>query len=380
MGRERALITGVTGQDGSYLAEYLLSLGYEVHGLIRHSSSFNSGRIRHILQDVHVEGTQFYLHYGDLTDSNSLANILGDVQPDEVYHLAAQSHVRVSFDGPTATGDVTALGTTRLLETLRLMKSKARFYQASSSEMFGGAAEPLDERAPLRPRSPYAAAKVYAYWTTVNFREAYGISASNGILFNHESPRRGDAFVTRKVTKMLARLLSGTSTCMYLGNLEARRDWGFAPEYVRAMHLINHYTPSNDFVVGTGVSRTVREFVEHAFSYAGIELTWKGEGIQEHAVAASIDRSVNAPFEVGSTLVRIDPYYYRPTEVDCLQANISAARCLLGWEPSIGFEELVHIMVDHDLAKAGLPAPGRGFQTLDVNGYGWTDHAFAEID
>ena len=334
----RALITGITGQDGSYLAELLLSRGYEVHGLIRRASSFNTGRIDHLYEDSHESDARLFLHYGDLTTQEQISNLVYNLQPAEIYHLGAQSHVRVSFDIPEYTTDVTGLGTTRILEAVRRSGIKTRFYQASSSEMFGGAAPPQSETTPLQPRSPYACAKVYAYHMVRNYRDGYGIYACNGILFNHESPRRGQTFVTRKITRAIANILLGEQDLLYLGNLEARRDWGYAPEYVEAMWLMLQQESPDDYVVGTGESHSVQEFLECAFSYA--DLDWR-----EH--------------------VRFDARYTRPTEVDTLLANNSKAREVLGWNPKIGFTGLAKIMVDADMAAVGLAPPGEGFQLLE---------------
>jgi GDPmannose 4,6-dehydratase len=318
----KALISGITGQDGSYLAELLLSKGYEVHGIIRRSSSFNTERIDHLYMDSHVLGVKLFLHYGDLSDSASLMRLLHDLQPDEVYHLGAQSHVRVSFDVPEYTGDVTGLGTTRLLEAIRETAPKARFYQASSSEMYGLVqAVPQREDTPFYPRSPYGAAKVYGYWMTVNYRESYKMHASNGILFNHESPRRGETFVTRKITRALARIKAGLQKELYLGNLEAKRDWGYAPEYVEAMWLMLQQDESGDYVVATGETHSVQEFLEVAFGCA--KLDWK-------------------------EYVKIDPRYYRPAEVDLLIGDASKAKKILGWQAKTTFAELVRIMVQAD--------------------------------
>jgi GDPmannose 4,6-dehydratase len=318
-----ALITGVTGQDGSYLAELLLSKGYTVHGLKRRASSFNTDRVDHIYEDFHESGARFFLHYADLADGGSIATLLHDLRPDEVYNLAAQSHVKVSFEVPEYTADVTAIGALRLLETIRRIGLQCRFYQASSSEMFGSTPPPHNESSTFHPRSPYACSKVFAHNTTVNYREAYGLHASSGILFNHESPRRGETFVTRKITRAVARIKHGLQDKLYLGNLEARRDWGYAPDYVRAMWLMLQQASPDDFVIGTGESRSVQEFAQLAFAHAGLDWT---------------------------EFVEADPRYLRPSEVDSLCADASKARRALGWEPSVTFEELVRIMVDADLA------------------------------
>ena len=344
---KRALITGITGQDGSYLAELLLEKGYEVHGLIRRASTFNTDRIDHIYQDPHLPEARLQLHYGDLSVSGQMADLIYNIQPDEIYHLGAQSHVRVSFDMPEYTGDVTGLGTVRILEAIRKTGVKTRFYQASSSEMFGGAPAPQSEQTPFEPRSPYAAAKVYAYWLVKNYREGYGLFASNGILFNHESPRRGETFVTRKITRAIARIRLGLQGKLYLGNLEARRDWGFAPEYVEAMWLMLQQDSPDDFAIGTGESHSVREFCQLAFKEAGIQLEWRGSGIEEVGVLASSAKSL--PPRLGDVVIAIDPRYFRPTEVEFLLADISRARKEIGWEPKVTFEEVVQIMVSADI-------------------------------
>ena len=319
---KRALITGITGQDGSYLAELLLGKGYEVHGIIRRASTFNTSRIDHLYQDPNVNDVRLFLHYGDIADSTNLIRLLYRLRPDEIYHLAAQSHVRVSFDIPEYTADVTALGTIRILEAIRENGLVSKFYQASSSEMFGRAQEvPQRETTPFYPRSPYAAAKVHAYWATVNYRESYGLFGCNGILFNHESPRRGETFVTRKITRAVAAIKAGLQDKLYLGNLEARRDWGYAPEYVEAMWLMLQEDAPNDFVIATGETHSVREFLEVAFSY--VDLDW-----QRH--------------------VEISQRYFRPAEVDLMMGDASKAKRLLGWQPTIGFEALVRLMVDAD--------------------------------
>jgi GDPmannose 4,6-dehydratase len=367
---KRALITGITGQDGSYLAELLLSKGYEVHGLIRRASTFNTGRIDHIYTDPHVRGTKLFLHYGDMTDSGQLTHIIYNIKPDEIYNLAAQSHVRVSFDMPEYTGDVVALGATRLLESIRLSGIKAKYYQASSSEMFGAATPPQNEKTVFYPRSPYAAAKVYAYWITVNFREGYQMFACNGILFNHESPRRGETFVTRKITRALAAILDGKQEKLYLGNLDAKRDWGFAPEYTECQWLMLQQETAEDFVIGTGESHTVREFVESAFGYAGVDIEWKGSGTGEKGVVRSA--SAAAGLKSGKTVIEIDPRYFRPTEVDYLLADPSYAKKKLGWEPKITFKELVKIMVDADIEMINNTCPGEGREILQEKGIHWT--------
>ncbi len=369
---KRALITGITGQDGSYLAELLLSKGYEVHGLIRRASTFNTGRIDHIYTDPHIRGTKLFLHYGDLADGGQLTHIIYNIKPDEVYNLAAQSHVRVSFDMPEYTGDIVGLGATRLLESIRLSGIKAKYYQASSSEMFGAAKPPQNEKTIFYPRSPYAAAKVYAYWITVNYREGYHLFACNGILFNHESPRRGETFVTRKITRAVAAILAGKQEKLYLGNLDAKRDWGFAPEYVECQWLMLQQDKPEDFVIGTGESHTVREFVESAFSYAGVEIEWKGKGTEERGIVRSGKSSSTSAAKPGDVLIEIDPRYFRPTEVDFLLCDASKAKTKLGWAPKIAFTELVKIMVDADLESTGLKSPGEGVQILRNKGIHWT--------
>jgi len=340
-----ALITGITGQDGSYLAELLLEKGYEVHGLKRRSSQFNTGRIDHLYEDPHEENVRLFLHYGDLTDASNLIRIVQETQPDEIYNLAAQSHVQVSFDSPEYTADVDALGTLRLLEAIRVLdlEEKARFYQASTSELYGQVKEtPQTEETPFRPRSPYAAAKLYAYWITVNYREAYGIHASNGILFNHESPRRGETFVTRKITRAVARIKLGLQEKTYLGNLDARRDWGHARDYVEGMHRMLQQDEPGDYVLATGRTTTVREFATLAFEAAGIEVAWDGDGTDETGYDAN----------TGQPIVEVDPRYYRPTEVDFLLGDAEKAREELGWTPSTTMEEMTEEMVEADLEAA----------------------------
>lgn len=342
---KKALITGITGQDGSYLAEFLLSKGYEVHGIIRRSSSFNTGRIDHLYKDPHVNGVKLFLHYGDLSDSSNISRLLEKIKPDEIYHLGAQSHVRVSFDTPEYTADVTGLGTVRLLDAIRDTGIKTKFYQASSSELFGKAQEiPQTERTPFYPRSPYACAKVYAYWIAINYRESYGIFACNGILFNHESPRRGETFVTRKITRGLARIMAGKDSCLYLGNLDAKRDWGYAKDYVEGMWRMLQQKQPDDFVLATGETHRVREFIEECARLLKIELQWKGKGIKE----VGIDKKTK------KVIIRIDPKYFRPAEVDLLLGDPTKARKKLGWKPKTKFKELVKIMLEADLEKEGV--------------------------
>lgn len=337
-----ALITGITGQDGAYLAELLLQKGYEVHGIKRRSSLFNTGRIDHLYQDPHEEDLRLHLHYGDMTDATNLIRIIQETQPDEIYNLAAQSHVQVSFETPEYTANSDALGTLRLLEAIRILglEKKTRFYQASTSELFGKVQEtPQKETTHFYPRSPYAAAKLYAYWITVNYREAYGIHASNGILFNHESPIRGETFVTRKITRAAARISLGMQKKIYLGNLDAKRDWGHARDYVEAMWLMLQQEDPDDYVIATGQTRSVREFAETAFARVGIPITWQGEGIDEKGASENN----------GEILIAVDPRYFRPTEVNLLLGDPSKAKEKLGWSPKTSFEDLVEEMVSEDL-------------------------------
>lgn len=378
---KRALITGITGQDGSYLAELLLSKGYEVHGLIRRASTFNTERIDHLYQDPHNPNARLFLHYGDLSDSGQITNLIYNIQPDEIYHLAAQSHVRVSFDMPEFTGDITGLGTTRLLEAVRRSGIKTKLYQASSSEMFGDALPPQNEETHFRPRSPYAAAKVYAYWMTVNYRNGYNMFACNGILFNHESPRRGETFVTRKITRAVANIVAGKQKRLYLGNLEARRDWGFAPEYVVCQWLMLQQDKPEDYVIGTGESRSVREFVELAFRQGGIELEWNGEGANEKGIVHSLTSNLqlSTSIKIGETVIEIDMKYFRPTEVDFLRADITKAQKRLGWTPKVMFEELVKIMVDSDMRLAGLKPLGESEKILRQKGIDWTGTSLRQV-
>ena len=352
-----ALITGITGQDGSYLAELLLSEGYEVHGVIRRSSTFNTRRIDHLYRDPHGNGgkPRLFLHYGDMGATDTLLDVIYTTKPDEIYHLAAQSHVRVSFDMPEYTGDITGLGTTRILEAIRKSKIDSRFYQASSSELFGSAKPPQNENTPFQPRSPYAAAKLYAYWMTVNYREGYGMYSVNGILFNHESPRRGETFVTRKITRAVASIKAGLQEKLFLGNLDAKRDWGYAPEYLEMMHMLLQQDSPDDYVIGTGEAHSVRDFLDEAFGYA--DMDWH-------------------------KYVEIDPRYFRPTEVDYLLCDPTKAKTKLGWEPKIKFHELVRIMVDADLELLNLPKPGEGKRIIDEKFNGWHrwEHQVVSMD
>ena len=352
-----ALITGITGQDGSYLAELLLSEGYEVHGVIRRSSTFNTRRIDHLYRDPHGNGgkPRLFLHYGDMGATDTLLDVIYTTKPDEIYHLAAQSHVRVSFDMPEYTGDITGLGTTRILEAIRKSKIDSRFYQASSSELFGSAKPPQNENTPFQPRSPYAAAKLYTYWMTVNYREGYGMYSVNGILFNHESPRRGETFVTRKITRAVASIKAGLQEKLFLGNLDAKRDWGYAPEYLEMMHMLLQQDSPDDYAIGTGEAHSVRDFLDEAFGYA--DMDWH-------------------------KYVEIDPRYFRPTEVDYLLCDPTKAKTKLGWEPKIKFHELVRIMVDADLELLNLPKPGEGKRIIDEKFNGWHrwEHQVVSMD
>ena len=352
-----ALITGITGQDGSYLAELLLSEGYEVHGVIRRSSTFNTRRIDHLYRDPHGNGEKprLFLHYGDMGATDTLLDVIYTTKPDEIYHLAAQSHVRVSFDMPEYTGDITGLGTTRILEAIRKSKINSRFYQASSSELFGSAKPPQSESTLFQPRSPYAAAKLYAYWMTVNYREGYGMYSVNGILFNHESPRRGETFVTRKITRAVASIRAGLQDKLFLGNLDAKRDWGYAPEYLEMMHLLLQQDAPDDYAIGTGEAHSVRDFLDEAFGYVGMD--WH-------------------------KYVEIDPRYFRPTEVDYLLCDPTKAKTKLGWEPKVKFHELVRIMVDADLELINLPKPGEGKRIIDEKFNGWHrwEHQVVSMD
>jgi len=346
--KKKALITGITGQDGSYLAEFLLYKNYEVHGLIRRSSTFNTDRIAHLYQDPHLPRTRLFLHYGDLSDSGQITNIIYNIRPDEIYHLGAQSHVRVSFDLPEYTGNITGLGVTRILESIRRSGINIKFYQASSSEMFGDAPAPQNEDTPFRPRSPYASSKVFAYWMVRNYREGYNLFAYNGILFNHESPRRGETFVTRKITRGIANIIAKKEKKIYLGNLEAKRDWGYAPEYVEAMWIMLQHDKPDDFVIGTGENHSVKEFLEEAFGY--LNLDWQ-------------------------KYVEIDPKYFRPTEVENLKSDPAKAQKILKWSARFSFKDLVKIMVDYDLELAGIPSPGEGKRIIKEKGLRWNKNS-----
>jgi GDPmannose 4,6-dehydratase len=384
--KKKALITGITGQDGAYLAEFLLKKGYEVHGIKRRTSMFNTDRIDHLYQDPHVDERNFILHHGDMTDSSSLVHIMAKVRPDELYNLAAQSHVAVSFEEPEYTADSDGLGTLRLLEAIRILglDDKTKFYQASTSELYGKVREvPQTEKTPFYPRSPYAVAKLYSYWIVVNYREAYNIFACNGILFNHESPVRGETFVTRKITRALARIVLGLKECTYLGNLNAKRDWGHARDYVEMQWLMLQQDKPDDFVIASGVQHSVREFVERAAGELGITLCWEGEGVDEIGIVDSFDArqsssalyddsgerlKIKGPKE-GDVIIRIDPRYFRPTEVESLLGDPSKAKNELGWEPKISFEELVKEMVlaDMEVAKRDELVEKHGFKSFNYH-------------
>ena len=350
-----ALITGITGQDGSYLAEFLLAKGYIVHGIKRRASSFNTARVDHIYQDPHIDNRNFVLHYGDLADSSNLMRIVQQTQPDEIYNLGAQSHVGVSFEAPEYTADVDALGTLRLLEAIRILglEKKTRFYQASTSELYGLVQEtPQTETTPFYPRSPYAVAKLYAYWMCVNYREAYGLYACNGILFNHESPRRGETFVTRKVTRGLANMAHGLEDCLYMGNIDSLRDWGHAKDYVRMQWLMLQQTEAEDFVIATGKQVSVREFITRSAAQLGVTLRFEGQGIHEVGMVQAITGDKAPALAVGQVVVKIDPRYFRPTEVETLLGDATKARQKLGWVPEITLDQMIEEMVDHDLDQA----------------------------
>lgn len=356
MTQKIALVTGCTGQDGSYLAEFLLEKGYQVHGIKRRSSLFNTQRVDHIYQDRHESDSNFFLHYGDLTDTSNLVRIIQEIQPDEIYNLGAQSHVAVSFESPEYTADVDAMGTLRLLEAIRILKleKKTKFYQASTSELYGKVQEvPQKETTPFYPRSPYAAAKLYAYWIIVNYREAYGIFACNGILFNHESPRRGETFVTRKITRGMANIAYGIEDCLYMGNIDSLRDWGHAKDYVRMQWMMLQQEQPDDFVIATGVQYSVREFIDKSAAYLGVKLEWNGEGVDETATVAAIEDQTKCPnLSIGQVIVRIDPRYFRPTEVDTLLGDPSKAKQELGWEPEITLDEMIDEMMAYDSREA----------------------------
>jgi len=352
---KKALITGITGQDGSYLAEFLLAKGYEVHGIKRRASLFNTGRIDHIYQDPHAPNPKLKLHYGDLSDTSNLVRIINEVQPDEVYNLGAQSHVAVSFESPEYTADVDGMGTLRLLEAIRFLglEKKTRFYQASTSELYGLVQEiPQKETTPFYPRSPYAVAKLYAYWITVNYREAYGMYACNGVLFNHESPRRGETFVTRKITRGMCNIAQGLEHCLYMGNMDSLRDWGHAKDYVEMQWLMLQQDKPDDFVIATGVQYSVRQFIEMTAAELGVTMTWTGQGVDEQGTVAAITGDKAPGLKVGDVVVKVDPRYFRPAEVETLLGDPTKAREKLGWTPRITLQEMVAEMVEHDLHKA----------------------------
>ncbi len=352
---KRALITGITGQDGSYLAELLLEKGYEVHGIKRRASSFNTDRINHIFQDPHIDGARFKLHYGDLSDTSNLTRIIGQVQPDEIYNLGAQSHVAVSFESPEYTADVDGMGALRILEAIRLLgfQKATRYYQASTSELYGLVQEtPQRETTPFYPRSPYAVAKLYAYWITVNYREAYGMYACNGILFNHESPRRGETFVTRKITRGLANISQGLEQCLYMGNLDALRDWGHAKDYVRMQWMMLQQDSPKDYVIATGTQYSVREFIRRSAQRLGVTLVFDGVGVTEQARVSAIIGDAAPALKVGDVILKVDPRYFRPTEVETLLGDPTKAKTDLGWIPGITLDEMIHEMVDNDLSIA----------------------------
>ena len=360
---KKALITGITGQDGAYLTEFLIGKGYEVHGIKRRASSFNTHRIDHLYQDQHLKNRRLILHYGDMTDSSNLIKLVQRIQPDEVYNLAAQSHVAVSFEAPEYTADTDALGTLRMLEALKILglHEKCRFYQASTSELYGKVQQfPQTENTPFYPRSPYAVAKLYAYWIVVNYREAYGMYACNGILFNHESPLRGETFVTRKITRALARIALGLKKCLYLGNLDAKRDWGHAKDYVEMQWLMLQQEKPDDFVIATGVQHSVRQFVEIAAAHLGITLAWEGTGVDEKGLVEAVDPNKAgdnaADLTPGDVVVRVDPMYFRPAEVETLLGDPAKAKSELGWQPRISFEDMVKEMVSYDMKEANRDA------------------------
>ena len=368
---KKALITGITGQDGSYLAEFLLSKGYEVHGIKRRASSLNTQRIDHIFEDPHSDNVRFKLHYGDLTDSSNLTRILSDIEPDEVYNLGAQSHVAVSFEAPEYTADVDAMGSLRILEAIRFLglENKTRFYQASTSELYGLVKEiPQTENTPFHPRSPYAVAKMYAYWIAVNYRESYGMYACNGILFNHESPRRGETFVTRKITRGLTRIALGLETCLYMGNIDALRDWGHAKDYVRMQWMMLQQEKPDDFVIATGIQYSVRNFITWVASDLGIEIEFSGKGIDEIATVSKVNNEIAPSINVGDVIMKIDPRYFRPAEVETLLGDPSKAKEKLGWIPEITVQEMCSEMVAYDLAEA------KKLHFLNKNGFDGYDN------
>lgn len=373
---KKALITGITGQDGSYLAELLINKGYEVHGIIRRASTFNTQRIDHIYIDPLESNAKLFLHYGDLSDPGIITELIYNIIPNEIYHLGAQSHVRVSFDLPEYTGNISGLGTTRILEAIRRSGIKTKFYQASTSELFGSAPAPQNESTIFEPKSPYAIAKLYSYWMTINYREAYNIFACNGILFNHESPRRGETFVTRKITRAIARILLGKQKHLFLGNLDSKRDWGFAPEFVEIMWLILQQDIPDDYVIGSGESHSVREFVETALNYCDVDIEWKSNGLEEKGIIKSYNEKNGYNINIGDEIIKINKKYFRPTEVDLLLADISKAKQQLNWEPQVKFVELVKLMVDFDLMQLGIKSKNEGLKAVNKKHFEWTKHEF----
>jgi GDPmannose 4,6-dehydratase len=371
--KKKALITGITGQDGSYLADFLLSKGYEVHGIIRRTSGDNCHRIKNLCFNTEVLNKSFFLHYGDLTDSDSIAGIIEKLQPHEIYNLGAQSHVKVSFDMPEFTCNVNGLGAIRILETIRRNKIKTKYYQASTSEMFGLSEGPQNEKTPFYPRSPYAISKLQSYWTTVNYREAYDIFAVNGILFNHESPRRGELFVTKKITKGISNILRGKQQKLYMGNLDTTRDWGYAPDYVEAMWYMLQTEKPEDYVIGTGKSHSIREFIEKSFAYLDIEIIWEGKNLEEKGIIGFFDKRWSGSLSKGAVVIEIEPKYFRPSEVFHLRADISKVKEKLGWTPKVSFDELIKIMMDDDLKTVGLKYPAEGFKIFKSKGFNYKE-------
>ncbi len=369
-----AFITGITGQDGSYMAELLLSKGYEVHGLIRKASTFNTNRIDHLYNDSHKSGVKLFLHYGDLSDSGALADAIWRVKPDEIYNFGAQSHVRASFDLPEYTGNVSGIAVIRILDAIKRIDKPVKFFQASTSELFGSSLPPQNEDTIFQPRSPYASAKLFAYWTVVNYREAYNLFATNCITFNHESPRRGETFVTRKITRAISRILAGIDTNLYLGNLDAYRDWGYAAEYMSIIYDIMQLDKPIDIVIGTGESHTVREFLDTVFEYTGIEVEWSGAGADTIAKVVTFDTKWKNSLKIGQEIIKIDPRYYRPTEVDHLKADITKLKNILGYTPRVKFNDLVKIMMDSDMIHNGLEAPGEGIKIHNNLNLDWSQN------
>jgi GDPmannose 4,6-dehydratase len=367
-----AFITGITGQDGSYMAELLLSKGYEVHGMIRKASTFNTHRIDHIYRDSHDSDVKLFLHYGDLSDSGALTDVISRIKPDEIYNFGAQSHVRASFDLPEYTGNVTGIAVVRMLDSIKRMDKPVRFFQASTSELYGGALPPQNEDTKFIPRSPYASAKLFGYWSVVNYREAYNLFATNCITFNHESPRRGETFVTRKITRTISRILAGLENTLYLGNLDSYRDWGYAAEYVSIIYDIMQLDKPVDVAIGTGESYTVSDFLNEVFNYCGVVVEWQGSGVDTTAKVVSFDSKWKNTLKEGQIIVKIDPRYFRPTEVDHLRADITYLKNLIGREPKVKFHDLVKIMMDADMISNGLPAPGVGIARHNELNFDWS--------